>query len=97
MKLSDIEKGQLMVLYHIGFRFIVRDESVGLCAYQTKPRLYVFPGNEVRFWFAGDKKLLLFLNDDLFNGVRFDDSFPYQITKSANLRLCKPTKKVVNV
>lgn len=97
MKLSDIEIGQLKLLYDKGFRFICRDDCVGLCAFRVKPRLCVShnPGIKFRFWSATEG--VLFLHDDYFKGVGFHEIEPYRITKTFKLKLCNPTKKVVNV
>lgn len=97
MKLSEVEKGQLRLLLANGYNYLVRDEFLGLCAYRVKPELCVShnPGIKFRFWSA--REGVLFMHDDYFLCVGFDEVAPYQILENASLRLCKPTKRAVSV
>lgn len=97
MKLSEVEKGQLRLLLANGYKYLARDEVLGLCAYRNKPRLCMSrnPGIKFRFWSSSEG--VLFMHDDYFLGVGFDEVAPYQILENAGLRLCKPTKRAVSV
>lgn len=102
MKLSDIEKTQLKLLYANGYRYLARDEY-GLCGYKERPILAISKNADVPFknWMPeigeGSSNCLCFMHNDEFLGVGFDCY--YQITKNATLRACKqnPTQKAVAV
>ena len=99
MKLSDIEKSQLKLLYDKGYRFLARDDSFGLCAYKEKPRLCVSqnPACYFRSWLPTNNCEVIFMHDDYFLKVGFEP-YPYKITPKANLVYDRPrTKKAVAV
>lgn len=101
MKLSDIEKTQLKLLYHNGYRYLARD-SIGLCAYIKRPyRLRsLFVKNEMSDWLfsiSDYQHIFLILDPDEFQKIGYKDLHPYKITASGNLIFDKPKQKVVAV
>lgn len=96
MKLTDLEKSQLKLLYHNGYRYLARD-YYGLCAYRKKPVLYISKAKDYPFrcWSPEtiSNEFVCFMHADDFLDVGFHETEPYMITEDAKLKLCKPTKK----
>lgn len=100
MKLTDIEKTQLKLLYANGYRYLARDD-LGLCAYKYKPMLSISKAKDYPFrsWAPQSVKgeFVLFMDNEEFLKVGFTENEPYMITENATLRLCKLSQKAVAV
>lgn len=101
MKLSDIEKSTLKILYHKGLRYIARD-SIGLAAYAHRPyRLRSpFVHGEMSDWLfdvSDNEHTFWILHPDEFQKVGYKDTYPYKITANGNLIIDKPRQKAVAV
>lgn len=69
------EKELLERLYKFGYRYIARDSDRCLYAYCRKPK------KMGAYWVSEAKSTWLFLFEDLFENVTFEDEEPFDIAK----------------
>ncbi|WP_277293025.1 hypothetical protein [Veillonella montpellierensis] len=75
MNKKEYEKNLLERLYRFGYRYIARDKDSCLYSYCRKPKKMDI------YWTAGEKSTWLYLFDDLFDYLTFEDKEPFDITK----------------
>lgn len=80
MDKKELSEELLKRLYKAGYRYIVRDSGFSLYAYWYKPikgNMYWTDGSQL-----GQRSLSLFLFNDLYNYIEFDDEEPFSIAKA---------------
>ena len=98
MKLSELEKSALKILYDCGYRWMTRDE-MGLCVFKSKPELHISKDKSFQFWQPASTEQCEYatLYPDKFSQVGYHETEPYKIGEGGTLALCKTTKKAVAV
>lgn len=80
MNKSEFSQELLKRLYKAGYRYIVRDSDFSLYAYWYKP----VKGS--MYWTMGSqpeqRSFSLFLFNDLYNYIEFEDEEPFNIAKA---------------
>ena len=92
MKLTIVEKSNLKLLYHAGFRYVVRDE-LGLYAYKERPILHIAKDKSFKFWLPETTNVeAVFLDFDSMSVVGYHETVPYKISEIGNLTPCRQSK-----
>lgn len=79
MDKKEFSQELLKRLYKAGYRYIVRDSDFSLYAYWYKP----VKGN--MYWTGSQPEQPLFLFNDLYNYIEFEDEEPFKIAKAIDI------------